>query len=333
MVNLQNNWNNLINTPEVEIKKISDTEAIFIAKPLEKGYGITLGNALRRVLLSSIGGFAVTSVKINGVFHEYDTIEGIREDVYEIIMNIKNILFTKETTTPSKLVIKVHEKGEVLARDIKIENGGEILNRDFVICNIEKSGISFEAEMVAEYGIGYQPASFTDSVKEAGVIKIDSLFNLVENVSYKVTDARQGNKINYDMLELKVKTKKTIDPLETISFGAKILQSQLDIFTKFNDFEKKVKKVEATDKKNEINPSFLKKIEDIDLSVRSFNCLKAMDINCIGDLIQKQESEMTNLPNFGKKSLTEIKETLKSLGLSFGTIIPNWEKIIEDKNK
>ncbi|GMO59313.1 MAG: DNA-directed RNA polymerase subunit alpha [Rickettsiales bacterium] len=331
MVNLQDNWKSLIKLPVVEINRIDETEAVFVAKPLEKGYGITLGNALRRVLLTSIGGFAITSIKIDGVFHEYDVIEGIREDVYEIIMNVKNILFTKDTTPPSKLTIKVNKKGEVLARDIKVENGGEVLNRELVICNIEKEGVVFDAELVVEYGIGYVPASFTDSVEDVGTIKIDALYNSVENVSYNISSARIEGKIDYDTLELRVKTKKTIDPVETISFAAKILQSQLDVVANFTDFERvEVKAPPMKELKNQVNPALLKKIEDVELSVRSFNCLKTLGIVYIGDLVQRNESEMTNLPNFGKKSLTELKDNLKMFGLGLGISIPNWDEVKEE---
>lgn len=312
----------MIKTSDIEIKKKNEKEATLVIQPLEKGYGLTLGNALRRVLLTSIRGFAVTSVKIDGVFHEYDTIPGIREDVYDIIMNLKSLLFTKETSNPSKLYLKATKKGIVTAGDIKIENGGEILNKDLVICNIEKDGVELNMEMTVEYGVGYKPAIFHDEKKALGVIYVDSVFSPVRRVIYKVSNARVGQKVDYDNLELTVETNGTLDPVDAVALAAKILQSQLNIFINFDFVEED--EAEQTDSTNEINPALLKKIDEMELSVRSYNCLRMENINLIGDLVQKTENEMLKLPNFGRKSLNELKDNLKSMGLSFGMTIDNW---------
>lgn len=322
MAILQENWKDMIKTSSIEIKKKNDREAVLIAQPLEKGYGLTLGNALRRILLTSIRGFAVTSVKIDGVFHEYDTIPGVREDVYDIIMNVKSLLFTKETSNPSKLILKSNKKGTITAGDIKIENGGEVLNKDLVICTIEKDGIDFNMEMNVEYGVGYKPAVFHDDKKALGVIYVDAVFSPVRRVVHKVSNARVGQKVDYDKLELVVETDGTISPADTVALAAKILQTQLNIFINF-DFNEE-EDLDHVESGNDINPALLKKIDEMELSVRSFNCLKLENINLIGDLVQKTEAEMLKLPNFGRKSLNELKDNLKALGLSFGMTIDNW---------
>lgn len=330
MAILQENWKDMIKTSDIEIKKKNDREAVLVVQPLEKGYGLTLGNALRRVLLTSIRGFAVTSIKIDGVFHEYDTIPGVREDVYDIIMNIKSLLITKETSNQSKLYLKASKKGPVTAGDIKIENGGEILNKDLVICNIEKDGVDLNMEMTVEYGVGYRPAVFHDEKKALGVIYIDSVFSPVKRVIYKVSNARVGQKVDYDKLELTVETNGTIAPVDTVALAAKILQTQLNIFVNFDFVEED--ESEQADAGNEINPALLKKIDEMELSVRSYNCLKMENINLIGDLVQKTENEMLKLPNFGRKSLNELKDNLKAMGLSFGMQIDNWPPVDAKEN-
>lgn len=322
MAILQENWKDMIKTSSVDIRKKDDKEATLVVEPLEKGYALTLGNALRRILLTSVRGFAVTSIKIDGVFHEYDTIPGIREDVYDIIMNVKSLLITKETSIPSKLFLKANKKGKVLAGDIKAEGGAQILNKDLVICNIEKDGIELNMEMSVEYGVGYRPAIFHDEKKALGTIYIDSVFSPIKRVIYKVDNARVGQKVDYDKLELTVETNGTIQPVDAVALAAKILQNQLNIFINFNFVEED--NLEQADSSNEINPILLKKIDEMELSVRSYNCLKMENINLIGDLVQKTENEMLKLPNFGRKSLNELKDNLKAMGLNFGMQIDNW---------
>ena len=313
----------MIKTSDIEIKEKSKKEATLIIQPLEKGYGLTLGNALRRILLTSIRGFAVTSIKIDGVFHEYDTIPGVREDVYDIIMNIKSLLINKEVSAPSKLFLKANKKGEVLAESIKCEGSAEILNKDLVICHIEKDGVEVNIEMTVEHGVGYRQAAFHDEKKALGTIYIDSVFSPVRRVVYKVSNARVGQKVDYDKLELTVETNGTISPADSVALAAKILQTQLNIFINFdanieNDSEK------SDINGGEINPILLKKIDEMELSVRSYNCLKMENIYLIGDLVTKTEAEMLKLPNFGRKSLNELKDNLKALNLSFGMQVNNW---------
>lgn len=322
MAILQENWKDMIKTSNIEIKDKTDKQATLVVQPLEKGYGLTLGNALRRILLTSIRGFAVTSIKIDGVFHEFDTIEGVREDVYDIIMNIKSLLFTKETSAPSKLYLKSNKKGQLVAGNIKVENGGEILNKDLVICNIEKDGVEVNMEMTVEYDVGYRPAVFHDDKKALGVIYLDAVFSPVKRVIYKVNNVRVGQQVDYDKLELTVETDGTINPADAVALSAKILQTQLSIFINFDLKEDDDTKQSSQD--NEINPVLLKKIDEMELSVRSYNCLQSENINLIGDLVQRTENEMLKLPNFGRKSLNELKDNLEVLGLTFGMEIDNW---------
>lgn len=325
MAILQENWKDMIKTSDIEIKKKSDNEATLVIQPLAKGYGMTLGNALRRVLLTSIRGFAVTSIKIDGVFHEYDTIPGVKEDVYDIIMNIKSLLITKETSSSCRMYLKTNKKGQVLAGDIKTENGAEILNKDLVICNIEKDGVELNIEMEVEYGVGYRPALFHDEKKALGTIYLDAVFSPIRRVIYKVSNARVGQKVDYDNLELTVETNGTILPADAVALAAKILQTQLNIFVNFDFVDDDDS--DSNDADDEINPLLLKKIDEMELSVRSYNCLKTENINLIGDLVRKTEPEMLKLPNFGRKSLNELKDNLKAMGLSFGMQVDNWPPV------
>jgi DNA-directed RNA polymerase subunit alpha len=332
MAVLRENWNDLIKVDTVKVDEINAKEAVVTVAPLEKGYGITLGNALRRVLLTSIRGFAITKVKIDGVFHEYETIEGVREDVSEIIMNIKSILFSKETSKSSKLFIKVNRKGVVLAKDIKIENGGEILNQDLVICHLEKD-VVFNAELVAEYGVGFVPAKRNEENRELGVLNLDAFFNPVRNVAYKITPSRIGQNIDYDNLELNIETNGTVSVKDVVTCAARILQTQLEVFAIFDTSEKEPV-VEEDNKESGINQLYFKKLEDMNFSVRSLNCLKREKIIYLGDLVQRTQNEIANLDNFGKKSFNEVSNAVRSLDLSFDTKIDGWDALLEDfKNK
>lgn len=331
MAILQENWKDMIKISDIEIKENGNKESTIIVQPLEKGYALTLGNALRRILLTSIRGFAITSVRIDGVFHEYDTIPGVKEDVYDIIMNLKSLLLSKEISSPSKLYLKANKKGEVLASAIKVEGGMEILNKDLVICHIEKDGVELNMEMTAEYGVGYRQAVFHDESKALGTIYIDSVFSPVRRVIYKVSNARVGQKVDYDKLELTVETNGTISPADAVALAAKILQTQLNVFINF-DASVEVVPETTNNKNDEINPILYKKIDEMELSVRSYNCLKMENINLIGDLVTKTESEMLKLPNFGRKSLNELKDNLKALDLSFGMQVKDWPSS-DDKDK
>ena len=324
MTVLQENWKDLI-SPEsanIEYKDKNGNKAVITLEPLERGYGITLGNALRRILLSSIKGFAVTAVKIDGILHEYSTIDGIREDVTDIIMNIKSLILDKPTTSPTTLKLKLDKKGTIYAKDIILTNNVKILNPDLVICNIEDPKVNLNVEMTVEYGMGYSLNEEKDnSEKEVSVIYLDSLFNPVKRVSYAVENARIGQRTDYDKLVLEVETNGTIKPDEAVGIAAKILQTQLNVFVKF-DSSDSIKGGGLTTGSNQVSGDDLKnllakEIDEMELSVRSYNCLVNEGVRYIADLVQKSELDVMRLPNFGRKSLIELKESLKSMGLSF----------------
>ena len=322
MAILQQNWKEMIKPTSINVEYIGDdkSKAIVEIEPLERGYGVTLGNSLRRILLSSICGFAVTSLKIDGVLHEFSTINGIREDVIDIIMNIKSLILTKDTSLASKMYLKANTKGEVLAGQIKTEGGLQILNPELVICHIEEEGVNLNIEMNVEYGFGYTLSSEKDKErkdKDVLTIYLDALFNPVKKVSYKVLNARIGQKTDYDKLIMEVETNGTITPEDAIGLASKIMQDQLQSFINF-DVEAISEREEREEKRVDYNINLLKKIDEMELSVRSYNCLYNENILYIADLVEKTELDMLKLPNFGKKSLTELKENLKTLGLSFG---------------
>ena len=322
MAILQQNWKEMIKPTSINVEYIGDdkNKAIVEIEPLERGYGITLGNSLRRILLSSIRGFAVTSLKIDGVLHEFSTINGVREDVIDIIMNIKSLILTKDNSLPSKMYLKANTKGEVLASQIRTDGGLQILNPDLVICHIEEDGVNLNIEMNVEYGFGYTLSSDKDKErkdKDVLTIYLDALFNPVKKVSYKVLNARIGQKTDYDKLIMEVETNGTISPEDAIGLAAKIMQDQLQSFINF-DAQEISENEEREEKKIDYNINLLKKIDEMELSVRSYNCLYNENILYIADLVEKTELDMLKLPNFGKKSLTELKENLKALGLSFG---------------
>ncbi len=339
MAVLQENWNDLIfpNSLNVEYKK-NKNEAIIVLEPLERGYATTIGNSLRRILLSSIKGFAVTSIKIDGVLHEYSSIDGIREEVVDIIMNIKSLIITKGSPNPTTLRLKLNKKGPILAKDIVLNGGVEILNPELVICNIEDSKVDLNMEMVVEYGKGYTLTEKKEKENsDVSTIYLDALFNPVKKVSYTVENARIGQQTDYDRLILDVETNGTITPEDAVGIAAKILQTQLEVLVKFEvvnttPIEKDKYVPEA---ENVVNPNLYRKIDEMELSVRSFNCLINEGIRFIGDLVQKSELDMLKLPNFGRKSLNELKENLKVMGLGFDMKLDNWppENLIELSKK
>ena len=331
MTVLQENWKDLIspNSINVELVDKLESHAIITIEPLERGYGITLGNALRRILLSSIKGFAVTSVKIDTVLHEYSVINGIREDVADILLNIKSLIITKPTPAPTTLKLKLNKKGTIYARDIVLNGGVEILNPDLVICNIEDPNLNLNVDLNVEYGMGYALTEDRDnSGKDVSTIYLDSLFNPVRRVSYTVENARIGQQTDYDKLILEVETNGTITAEEVVGIAAMILQKQLDIFISFEVVDNPTKNSDTSSSESQKQSSLMnvlnKKIDEMELSVRSYNCLINEGIKYIGNLVQKSESDMLRLPNFGKKSLNELKENLKLLGLSFGMKVDEW---------
>jgi DNA-directed RNA polymerase subunit alpha len=325
MTILKENWKELIKPSSISVK-YKDAEkkiAKITVEPLERGYGITLGNALRRVLLSSIRGFAVTSVKIDGVLHEYDKIKGIREDVVDIIMNIKSLIIRKDTSNSAIIRLTTNKKGVITAGDITTEGGIEILNKDLVICTIEEDKVKLNMEMVVESGSGYKPAQLNQKEeKSLGTISVDALFSPVKKITYEVKNARVGQKTDYDKLILDIDTNGTITPEEAIGLAAKIIQSQMEVFVNFEVSEEESN--EEIKEEDKVNSNLVKKIDEMELSVRSYNCLKSENIIYVGDLVSKTEGEMLKLQNFGRKSLNELKDNLRAMGLSFGMKLEKW---------
>ncbi len=321
---IQKNWQELIKPNKVDVSTNKDPNryGTVVVEPLERGYGLTLGNALRRVLLSSLQGAAVTSVKIDGVLHEFSSIPGVREDVTDIILNIKNLAIRMHAEGNKKVRLNAEGPCEVKAGMIETTADIEIINPDAVICTIgEKAKLSME--LTVSTGKGYRPAA-QNRHEDApiGIIPVDSIFSPVRKVSYKVEDTRVGQITDYDKLTLDVETNGTIKPEDAVAFAARILQDQLQVFVNFQE-PAAVAKEEAKDELP-FSRHLLRKVEELELSVRSANCLKNDNIVYIGDLVQKTEADMLRTPNFGRKSLNEIKEVLTNMGLHLGMKVEGW---------
>lgn len=326
---IQRQWQDLIkpyrlllDASSVSTVDVTHKIGSFIADPLERGFGVTLGNALRRVLLSSLKGAAVTSIKIDSVVHEFSTISGVTEDVTDIILNIKSLPLKMTADTPRKMRISVIGPCEVKAGMFDLGSEITVLNPEHYICTVAE-GASFSMEMTVSIGRGYVPGP-ENRIENApvGTLFIDSIFNPVKKVSYKVENTRVGQDTDYDKLILDVETNGSISPEDAIAMAAKILQDQLQRFINFEEeVEEEEKSLEET---LPFNPNLLRKVEDLELSVRSMNCLKGDNIVYIGDLVQKTENEMLRTPNFGRKSLNEIKEVLSHMGLYLGMQVSGW---------
>ena len=333
MTSLNINWNSLIKPTRVLSNSTGDGSKVsqFVIEPLEQGFGITIGNALRRILLSSLHGSAITSIKIPGVDHEFTSINGVKEDVVEVILNIKAI--TLSILSGERKTLKINATGPCIVTAGMIETGHDvkILNPETVICTLAK-GATFEIELNCEMGKGYQAASSArDRDIPIGIIPIDALFSPVKKVAYKVENTRIGQVTNYDKLKIDIETDGSITPEISLGLAARILQDQLQIFVIFDEIED-----EKHDKLEELpfDPILLKKVNELELTVRSYNCLKSANIVYIGDLVIKNESEMLKMPNFGRKSLNEIKEILSRFSLKFGMDINCWPpENIEDLAK
>ncbi len=303
-----------IEKPRVECEELTETYGKFVVEPLERGYGVTLGNALRRVLLSSLPGAAVASVKIEGVLHEFSVIPGVVEDTIDIILNIKELLVKLHSDEPKTLRIEVEGEGEVKAADIIADADVEILNPDLHVATLDKDGRLY-MEIVVEKGRGYLPADRRKLEPIIGVIPVDSIFTPVKRVNYVVENTRVGQVTDYDRLILETWTDGSISPKEAVSLSARILTSHLQLFTGLTeavqDVEIMVDKAEDTKDKVLDLP-----IEELDLSVRSYNCLKRAGINTVEELIKKTEEDMMKVRNLGKKSLEEVKSKLDELGLA-----------------
>ena len=320
---ISRNWKTLIKPNKLNIKSNSDkSSTVVIAEPLEKGYALTIGNSLRRILLSSIQGSAITAIQIDGVLHEFSSIQGVREDVTDIVLNVKSLSLKVMAEGPKKLILDAKGPGAIKAKDIDINPDVKILNPDLIICHLDDN-TKFHMELTANSGKGYCPAEKNKSDDAPlGLIAIDSLFSPVKKVSFTVENAREGKSLDYDKLVMNVETDGSISAEDAVAYGARIFQDQLSLFINFEEpkeIEKKPQIVEPA-----FNKNLLKKVDELELSVRSMNCLKNDNIIYIGDLVQKTEPEMLRTPNFGRKSLNEIKEVLNSMSLYLGMEIPNW---------
>ncbi len=320
---LDKNWKSLIKPSKLQITSNDDKSvATVVAEPLEKGFAQTLGNSLRRILLSSIQGAAVTAIQIDGVLHEFSSIKGVREDVTDIVLNVKNLAIKLVSDGPKKLVLDATGPKEVKAKDISLVSDVEIINPDQTICNLDEN-TKFHMELVVNTGKGYVLSQKNKSDDTPlGMIAIDSLFSPVKRVSYKIDTTREGAALDYDKLIMEVETNGTVPAEDSVAFAARIFQDQLSMFVNFDDPKEAPK--QKTPIEPEFNKNLLKKVEELELSVRSMNCLKNDNIIYIGDLVQKTEPEMLRTPNFGRKSLNEIKEVLSSMSLYLGMEIPNW---------
>ena len=321
---IQKNWQELIKPTKLGVEVGTDPvrQATVVAEPLERGFGMTLGNALRRVLLSSLQGAAVTALQIDGVLHEFSSIPGAREDVTDIILSIKTLALRMYVDGPRRMTLNATGPGEITARAIQAGPDIEIMNPDLVICTLDRKE-TLHMELTVNRGKGYVPAS--QNRKEdspIGLIPVDAIYSPVRKVSYKVDNTRVGQVTDYDRLSLTVETNGSISPEDSVALAARILQDQLQLFINFED----PKIIPAEDRRDDLpfNKSLLRKVDELELSVRSANCLKNDNIIYIGDLVQKTEAEMLRTPNFGRKSLNEIKEVLAQMGLHLGMDVSLW---------
>ena len=317
------NWKSLIKPGKLDVNLSEDKSyAKIIAEPLEKGYGLTLGNSLRRILLSSIRGTAVTAIQIDGVLHEFTSMKGVREDVTDIVLNVKSLALKSNSEGAKKLILDAKGPGVIKASNITQVNEIEILNPDLVICNLDEN-THFHMEMTVGNGKGYVSADLNKPEEPPlGLIPIDSLFSPVKKVSYSVSTAREGKALDYDKLTMEVETNGSISAEDALAYSARIFQDQLSMFVNFDEPQEVA--ITETPKEPEFNRNLLRKVDELELSVRSMNCLKNDNIIYIGDLVQKSEGEMLRTPNFGRKSLNEIKEILNGMSLYLGMEIPNW---------
>jgi len=313
----------LLTPRNIDVHAYSDTHAKVTLEPLERGFGHTLGNALRRILLSSIEGSAIVEAEIEGVLHEYSAIEGVQEDVLDILLNLKGVAIQMFNRDEATLTLKKKGVGPVTAGDITVDHDVEIVNPDHIIAHIT-GNVELNMTLKVAKGRGYQPASVRKSEAadsaSIGVLSIDASFSPILRVAYNVDSARVEQRTNLDKLILDIETNGTVDPEETIRTAATILQQQLSAFVNLQSIEE----AEAESEEAEIDPILLRPVDDLELTVRSANCLKAENIYYIGDLIQRTEVELLKTPNLGKKSLTEIKDVLASHGLSLGVRLENW---------
>ena len=334
MTVLERNWRSLIRPEKLAIDLGADPDrvATMVAAPLERGFGQTLGNALRRILLSSLQGAAVTAIRIDGVLHEFSSIQGVREDVTDIVLNIKQLAIRMQGEGVKRLALTAEGPGEVTAGQIQVSGDIEISNPDLVICTLD-DGAKLSMELTVQTGKGYVPAS-ENRPEDApiGLIPVDAIYSPVRRVAFKIEPERVGQRTDYDKLVMTVETDGTVTPEDAVALSARILQDQLQLFINFD--EPRERKVEEVRDDLPFNRNMLRKVDELELSVRSANYLKNDNIVYIGDLVQKTEQEMLRTPNFGRKSLNEIKEVLATMGLTLGMSVTGWPpENIEDLAK
>ena len=321
---LQKNWMELIKPSkmDVNVQENDGRKGVLVAEPLERGFGLTLGNAIRRVLLSSLQGAAITSVKIKGVVHEFSTIPGVKEDLTDILLNLKAVAVKVHSPGLKKMYIKASGPGEIRAGNFETDSETEIMNKDQLIMTLD-SNADIEIEANIETGKGYVSAEIAeDEDKIIGEIKLDAMFSPVVKATYKIENSRVGQVTDYDKLIFEGETNGVVSPDDAIALASRILQDQLQAFINFDEPE--IQQDQNAAEKLSFNSNLLKKVEELELSVRSANCLKNDNIIYIGDLVQKTESEMLRTPNFGRKSLNEIKEVLTQMELNLGMSVPDW---------
>jgi DNA-directed RNA polymerase subunit alpha len=324
---MQKSWKDLIRPKRLEVEKETLTPFYgkFTAEPFERGFGITIGNSLRRILLSSLQGAAITSVKIDGVLHEFSTIPGAKEDITEIVLNLKEVRLKLHTEGPKTIRVKAEGPKVLKAGDILTGDAVEILNPDHYLATLSRDG-KLSMEMVVKVGRGYVSAERNkEETQPIGTIPMDAIFSPIKKVNYTVTNARVGQITDYDKLTLEVWTDGSLNPEEAVAHAAKILKDQLLIFITFEEEEEaEISYPEDEEEKETFNENLLRSVDELELSVRSANCLKHANIKLIGDLVQKTEAEILATKNFGRKSLNEIKEILTEMGLSLGMKLDNW---------
>ena len=331
---VQRNWTELIRPSTLQLEAGSDPARIttVVAEPLERGFGLTLGNALRRILLSSLQGAAVTSIQIEGVLHEFSSIPGVLEDVTDIVLNIKGMALRMHGDGPKRMVLQAKGPGEIKAGMIETGHDIEIMDSEHVICTLDK-GAKIKMELTVTSGKGYVAANQSRAADSPiGLIPVDALYSPVRRVTYRVENSRVGQVTDYDRLTLQVETNGAVRPDDAVALAARILQDQLQLFINFDEPTKSVLEEAVADLP--FNRNLLRKVDELELSVRSANCLKNDNIIYIGDLVQKSEAEMLRTPNFGRKSLNEIKEVLAQMGLHLGMEVVGWPpENIEDLAK
>ena len=323
---MQKSWKDLIRPKRLEVEKETLTPFYgkFTAEPFERGFGITIGNCLRRILLSSLQGGAITSLKVDGVLHEFSTVPGTKEDITEIILNLKEVRLKLHTEGPKTIRVKAEGPRVLKAGDMLTGDAVEILNPDHYIATLSRDG-KLSMEMVVKTGRGYVSAERNkEEGQPIGTIPMDAIFSPIKKVNYTVTNARVGQITDYDKLILEVWTDGSLNPEEAVAHAAKILKDQLSIFITFEEEEEEMSYPEDEEQKEAFNENLLRSVDELELSVRSANCLKHANIKLIGDLVQKTEAEILATKNFGRKSLNEIKEILTEMGLSLGMKLDNW---------